>query len=199
VPNWRQELRGAVQNGILRPGADDTYGDGDDASWQSVDWPSLTRKVELPGQVLNVVDTGGDGPALLFIHGLGGAWQNWLRNLPAFMPEYRVVAPDLPGFGESPMPADGANVSIRSYAGAVDALCDELGIESAAVVGNSMGGFVGAELALSFPTRVTRLVLVSAAGLSIENYRRTPLLTVTRAIALGGPVLAARSQTAIRR
>jgi pimeloyl-ACP methyl ester carboxylesterase len=199
VPNWRQEVTAAARNGFVRPGADDTYGDGDDRLWQSVDWPSITRSVDVGGQVLNVVDTGGDGPALLFIHGLGGAWQNWLRNIPAFMDDYRVIAPDLPGFGDSPLPADVSSVSIRSYAGAIDGLCDALGIESAAVVGNSMGGFVGAELALSFPTRVTRLVLVSAAGLSIENYRRTPLLTVTRGIALSGPLLSAGSHRGLRR
>ena len=56
----------------------------------------------------------------------------------------------------------------------VDALCDELGIECPVVVGNSMGGFVGAELALSFPTRVERLVLVAAAGLTTEYCRREP-------------------------
>jgi pimeloyl-ACP methyl ester carboxylesterase len=199
VPSWRQEVGTAARNAFVRPGADATYGDDDDRAWKAVDWPSLTSRVKLGAQVLNVVDTGGDGPALLFIHGLGGAWQNWLRNIPAFMSSYRVIAPDLPGFGESPLPSDGSKVSIRGYAGAVDALCDELGIESAAVVGNSMGGFVGAELALSFPTRVTRLVLVSAAGLSIENYRRTPLLTLTRAVALGSPILAPRRPGAYRR
>ena len=50
-------------------------------------------------------------------------------------------------------------------------MCDALGVESCRVVGNSMGGFVGAELALSFDTRVERLVLVSAAGLSTEHVR----------------------------
>ena len=62
-------------------------------------------------------------------------------------------------------------ISIHGYAETVDAVCDALGVERVAVVGNSMGGFIGAELALSFDTRVDRLVLVSAAGLSTEHLR----------------------------
>jgi pimeloyl-ACP methyl ester carboxylesterase len=197
VPTRRQQLRGAIENGLLRPGADETYADGDDASWMQVDWPSMTRKVVVEGRTVNVVDTGGDGPALVFVHGLGGAWQNWLLNIPAFMGSHRVIAPDLPGFGESEMPRE--EISIKGYARVLDGLLGELGVESALVVGNSMGGFVSAELALSFSTRVERLVLVSAAGLSIENYRRSPLLVGARVWAIGATWLGARGEAVITR
>src|SRR3712207_1225325 len=145
-----------LREAVLRPGPDPTYADGDDAAWMSIDWPALTRSVEVLGRRMNVVDTGGDGPVLLFIHGLGGNWQNWLLTIPAFMGPYRCVAPDLPGFGLSEMPADG--ISIRGYGRVVDALCQELEVERAVVVGSSMGGFIGAEVAISFATRVERLV-----------------------------------------
>ena len=158
VPTRRQELAWAIENGVRRPGPDASYADGDDATWMQLDWPSMTRRVPVLGREVNVVDTGGAGPPLLFVHGLGGCWQNWLLNIPAFMGGHRVIALDLPGFGESEMPAE--EISIRGYAKVIDALCDELGVESVSVIGNSMGGFVGAELALSFPTRVERLVLV---------------------------------------
>ncbi len=171
MPTRRQELAWAFDNALRRPGPDDEYADGDDATWRSVDWPSMTRRVPVLGRAMNVVDTGGSGPPLLFIHGLGGCWQNWLLNIPAFMGSHRVIAPDLPGFGESEMPA--GEVSIRGYAEAVDALCDALGVEAPVVIGNSMGGFVGAELALSFPTRVQKLVLVSAAGLRSSTAARS--------------------------
>src|SRR5215218_181555 len=197
VPTRRQQLRGAIDNGLLRPGADETYADGDDASWMQVDWPSMTRKVLVEGREVNVVDTGGDRPALVFVHGLGGAWQNWLLNIPAFMGSHRVVAPDLPGFGESAMPRE--EISIQGYARVLDGLLNALGVESAVVVGNSMGGFVAAELALSFSTRVERLVLVSAAGLSIENYRREPLLVGARLWALSATWLGARGNAVITR
>jgi pimeloyl-ACP methyl ester carboxylesterase len=195
----RKQLVATVQNGLLRPGADATYGDGDDASWMGVDWPAVTFDTTLEGRRLHYVDTGGaDKPALVFIHGLGGLWQNWLLNIPPFMDTHRVVAMDLPGFGGSELPAE--RISIQGYAQAVDALLDELGIERASVVGNSMGGFVGAELALAFGTRVERLVLVSAAGLSIEHQRREPLLSIARATTpFNGWLMQERREEFVRR
>ena len=197
MPTRRQQLLGGIENGLLRPGPDDTYADVDDAVWQSIDWPTITRKVVIRGRVVNVIDTGGDLPVLVFVHGLGGRWQNWLLNIPAFMGSYRVVALDLPGFGESEMPAE--DVSIRGYARILDELLDELDIETADVVGNSMGGFVAAELTLSFSTRVKRLVLVSAAGLSIENLRRQPLLAGARLWAVGTTWFGARADSVVTR
>jgi pimeloyl-ACP methyl ester carboxylesterase len=107
------------------------------------------------------------------------------------------VALDLPGFGLSDMPA--ADISITGYASAVDAVCDALGIDVVSVIGNSMGGFIGAELALSFPTRVERLVLVSAAGLSQEYVRREPVLAVGRMLATGAAHLATYQDSLARR
>ncbi|HEX5781379.1 MAG TPA: alpha/beta hydrolase [Solirubrobacteraceae bacterium] len=163
---------------MFRPGADSTYADGDDSSWMEIDWPAMTRHLEVDGRDVGVVDSGGDGPPLLFIHGLGGVWQNWLLNLPAFIGTHRCVAVDLPGFGLSEKLDD---CSIPRFARTVDAVCDQLGIEEPVVIGNSMGGFVGAELAVSFPTRVSKLVLVAAAGLSTEYLAREPLLVGARA------------------
>jgi pimeloyl-ACP methyl ester carboxylesterase len=108
-----------------------------------------------------------------------------LLNVPYFMREHRCIALDLPGFGRSEMPVE--PISIQGYARVVDALCHTLGVDRVSVIGNSMGGFVGAELALAFPTRVDRLVLVSAAGLSIEHQRREPLYTIARMLAAGRP------------
>lgn len=189
--------RDAAHNGLFRPGADETYADGDDATWLKIDWPALTRTVELPTGPVQVVDTGGDGPPLMFIHGLAGLWQNWLLNIPAFMASHRVIAPDLPGFGGSPMPA--GEITISGYAQTVDAVCRALGVDAAVVVGNSMGGFIGAELAIAFPTHATKLVLVSAAGLSIEYVQREPLLALARGWAAATARAGARSETVIRR
>jgi pimeloyl-ACP methyl ester carboxylesterase len=184
-----REIHDTVRNGMFRPGPDETYGDGDDDTWMSVDWPALTRREQLFGREVNFIDTGGDKPPLLFVHGLSGSWQNWLLNIPSFMDTHRVVAPDLPGFGSSELPE--GPISIQDFARVVDALCDRIGVESAVVVGNSMGGFVGAELALAFPTRVPRLVLVSAAGLSTEYMARLLQVTETRT--------AARRKSVVRR
>jgi len=153
----------------VAPRADlDAYGAVGRSEWMDVKWPDHLRWVRVQGRPMNIVDIG-EGPPLLFVHGLSGCWQNWLENIPYFARDHRVIAVDLPGFGESPMPAQ--KISMTSYARALDALLDELGIEAVRLVGNSMGGFAGAELALIVPARVERLVLVSAAGLSVDKIR----------------------------
>ncbi|HEV2768853.1 MAG TPA: alpha/beta hydrolase [Solirubrobacteraceae bacterium] len=144
------------------------YGPEGRSEWLDIDWREHLRWVRVDGCAVNLVELG-DGPPLVFIHGLGGSWRNWLENLPAFAGDHRVIAPDLPGFGDSEMPA--APISINAYARWVDDLLGQLDVERAVVVGNSMGGFVGAEMAIECPRRVDRLVLVAAAGISIQAHR----------------------------
>ena len=187
-----------VQNAVLRPGADPTYADGDDATWMRVDWPTLQRTLDVDGQRVNVLDTGGEGPALLFLHGWSSNWQIFLLNIAAFMDSHRVISLDLPGFGASELPPKG-EISIRGYARLVDGVCDALGVERVAVVGNSMGGFIGAELALSFDTRVDRLVLVSAAGLSTEELAPGPSLALARLVTAGVPYTRRFEASVVRR
>jgi pimeloyl-ACP methyl ester carboxylesterase len=197
VTSVYEDVLNRARNGIARPGADTTYADGDDRSWMDVDWPALSREIEVDDRDVHVVDTGGDGPPLLFLHGLGGVWQNWLVTIAAFMGSHRCVAFDLPGFGESEMPVD--EISIPGFAKTADAVCKQLGIDRPVVIGNSMGGFVGAELALSFPTRVDKLVLVSAAGLSTEYVKAEPVLATARAWAALMTRLSAQSDAFLQR
>jgi pimeloyl-ACP methyl ester carboxylesterase len=180
-PSMARQVPAAIRNGVVRPGADETYADGDDSTWMGIDWPAMTHRARVRGTEVNYVDTGGDKPPLLFIHGLGACWQCWVLNLAHFMQTHRCVALDLPGFGESPMPD--REISISGYARVVNGLCEALGIEATAVIGNSMGGFVGAELAIAHTTRVKRLVLVSPAGITTEHLARKPLLTIARLLA----------------
>jgi pimeloyl-ACP methyl ester carboxylesterase len=153
----------------------DRYGPQGRSEWLDIDWREHQRWVQVAGRPVNVIDLG-EGDPLVFIHGLSGSWVNWLENMPHFARDHRVIAMDLPGFGHSPMPAD--RISISGYGKIVDELLDTLGIERAVIVGNSMGGFIGAEVAIQFSTRVEKLVLVSAAGLSIEHQRNEPVLRV---------------------
>ena len=74
------------------------------SAWLDVDWHEHQRWVTIDGRQVNVVELG-SGPPIVFIHGLSGSWQNWLEQLPVFAREHRVIAFDLPGFGESEMPA----------------------------------------------------------------------------------------------
>src|SRR5205807_1208610 len=113
---------------------------------------------------------------------LGGCWQNWLENIPRAAEERRVIALDLPGFAFSAMPAD--DISISSYARTVVELMEAVGItEPAVLVGNSMGGFIAAEIGIRFPDRCNRIMLVSAAGITSTTVDRRPALTGARAIA----------------
>jgi pimeloyl-ACP methyl ester carboxylesterase len=146
----------------------DSYGPVGRSEWLDVDWQQHLRWVRVEGRWMNIVDIG-EGPIVMFVHGLSGCWQNWLENIPHFARDHRVIAVDLPGFGESEMPSK--DISISGYADTLDALLDVLEIDSVRLVGNSMGGFIGAELAIRCPARIERLVLAAAAGLSVEFIR----------------------------
>jgi pimeloyl-ACP methyl ester carboxylesterase len=146
----------------------DAYGPVGRSEWMDINWGEHLRWVRVQDRWMNVLDYG-EGPPVIFIHGLSGCWQNWLENIPYFARDHRVIAVDLPGFGQSEMPVE--PISISGYADTIDVLMTELGIDSAQIVGNSMGGFIGAELAIQHPARVERLVLAAAAGLSVELIR----------------------------
>jgi pimeloyl-ACP methyl ester carboxylesterase len=184
----------------------DLYGPAGRSAWLDVDWRRHQRWVEVGSRPVNVVDIGPSadaGPArgtIVWIHGLSGSWQNWLENLPVLAADgWRCVAMDLPGFGASPMPAE--RISITGYAAIVDDLLAELGVTRAVVVGNSMGGFIGAEIAIRFGTWVDRLVLVSAAGLTIEHQRNLYRLARATGVitAMGAGWLASRADWLARR
>ena len=140
------------------------------------------------GRAVNAIDIG-EGPVVVLVHGLSGNWQNWLEVIPALIGAgHRVIAFDLPGFGHSEMPAE--PISIPGYARTVDAVVDALGVAGpAAFVGSSMGGFITAEMAISHPERVERLVLVSAAALWSEQARARPLVVASKVSRFYAPLL----------
>jgi pimeloyl-ACP methyl ester carboxylesterase len=105
----------------------------------------------------------GTGPPLVLLHGAGDNALDWRWVMPDLAATHRVYAPDLPGSPESARPA--ADYSPAFFERFVAGFLDTLGIERAAMVGNSLGGLVALRLALSEPTRVTALVLVDSAGL----------------------------------
>ncbi len=152
------------------PGADrrQSYGPNGHSPWLDVDWRAHQRWVMVGGEPLNVIEMG-EGPAIVFVHGLSGSWSNWLEQMPVLAASHRVIAMDLPGFGASPMPRE--PITISAYARLLEDLLDTLGVSAATLVGNSMGGFVSAELAIAYPQRVERLVVVSPAGVSTYRHR----------------------------
>jgi 4,5:9,10-diseco-3-hydroxy-5,9,17-trioxoandrosta-1(10),2-diene-4-oate hydrolase len=105
----------------------------------------------------------GEGTPLVLLHALGESALDWRWVLPALSRTHRVYAVDLPGFGYSGKPS--AAYSPAFFARFVGAYLDALGLERAALVGNSLGGLVALRLALSEPARVSALGLVASAGL----------------------------------
>lgn len=174
----------------------DGYGTGTRSAWLDIDWPAHQRWVMVDGVPANVIEIGA-GPPLLFVHGLSGCWQNWLENVPHFAATHRVIAVDLPGFGASAMPRE--PISIPGYARFLERVCDALSIDAATVVGNSMGGYIAAELAIASPQRVERLMLVSAAGITAEYLRRERIMTGARVVAAVATRAAARHAWFARR
>ena len=101
--------------------------------------------------------------AIVLLHGLGDSAETWVRTMPALARGRRVLAPDLAGFGRTPVPREGMRLSVlvRYLAG----FLDSLGVERAILVGNSLGGAVAIRYAADNPDRVERLFLLDSAGL----------------------------------
>lgn len=137
----------------------------------------------------------GEGPALLLLHGIGGSSKTWEEQYRAFAGSRRVVGWDAPGFGGSD-PAPEATADC--WADRAMGLLDRLGIETAALLGHSMGGIIAPRVASRHPGRIDRIVLsgtragfVGALGFE-ERQREFDTLTPeergrTRAAAMAAP------------
>jgi pimeloyl-ACP methyl ester carboxylesterase len=104
----------------------------------------------------------GLGDPVVCLHGLGGTKISFLPTVAALAGRFRIIAVDLPGFGDSDKPL-GAPYDAPYFARSVVALLDALGLERVHLVGNSMGGRVALEVGLRHPERVRRMVLLSSS------------------------------------
>jgi pimeloyl-ACP methyl ester carboxylesterase len=136
------------------------------------------RMFETPLGPISAAEAG-NGPALVAVHGLGGTKASFLPTLGALGDAFRVIAVDLPGFGDSVKPVRAA-YDARYFARAMTAVLDAAGVERAHVAGNSMGGRVALEMALTAPDRVDRLVLLSPAMAWLRPRRWAPVVRLLR-------------------
>jgi pimeloyl-ACP methyl ester carboxylesterase len=145
--------------------------------WTEIDWgPSIANRLVSDRRV-RYLDYG-SGPALVLLHGMAASWHWWLENIPALAQHHRVIAVDLPGFGQSePLPAP---AEMATHAQAVLGLLTELNIESATVSGHSMGGLVALEMSIADPRRVRGLILVDAGGVPMSERRLAIILVMLR-------------------
>lgn len=121
----------------------------------------------------------GDGPPVLMLHGLGGTKISFLPTQAALAPDFRTIAVDLPGFGDSDKPLPGS-YDAKFFAKWVIGLMDALELERAHVIGHSMGGRVAIELGMSHADRIDCLALMTPSLAWLRDKRWTPYLKLLR-------------------
>ena len=136
--------------------------------------PQKTHHVSVGARQIHVAEFGAGMP-LLMLHGGGpgaSGVSNYVRNIGALAQRFRVLVPDLPGYGRSSKTVD-AGDPFGDQASAMRGLLDALDIERAHVVGNSLGGACALRMALDAPQRVGRLVLMGPGGIGISQGQPT--------------------------
>ena len=121
----------------------------------------------------------GTGAPVIAIHGLGATKASFLATVAALAPRFRVIAIDLPGFGDSDKPV-GAAYDARFFADAVVELLDALELDRAHLIGNSLGGRVALEAGLRAPERVDRLALLAPSLAWLRKRPWAPALRLVR-------------------
>ena len=129
-----------------------------------------SRFIDWRGVQLHYTDQG-DGQPVMLLHGYAGSFDNWTKLVDVFPEGYRLIVPDLPGLGLSQFPND-----LPEDVNLIDLYCDfsshlieQLELDSVYMVGNSLGGFLAWETALHNQKEVKKLVLLNAAGYSIDD------------------------------
>ncbi len=146
---------------IERIAVEDDYARPASPGWRGRDWSACERDAIVAARRLHYLDTGSGERTFVLVHGMGGRWQHWLETIPSLAEHARVLAIDLPGFGQSEPPAAGA--SLDGFADAVAELIGDLGIERAVFVGHSMGGPIALRFASRHPDLAEAIVLVCGA------------------------------------
>ncbi|WP_394558967.1 alpha/beta fold hydrolase [Aquipseudomonas alcaligenes] len=123
-----------------------------------------SHEVKVDGLTIHYYDGGpSGGETLVMIHGFGANRDNWLRFARHFSQRYRVIALDLPGFGESDKPD--VNYDVASQTARLHAFVQALGISKPHLIGNSMGGHIAALYAARYPDQVASVALLDNAGI----------------------------------
>lgn len=114
------------------------------------------------------VEENPDAPVLFLLHGIMASlhtWDGWVKNLKN---DFRIIRVDIPGFGLTGPYPDGI-YNIERSTDMVNQLSDHLGVKSFSIAGNSMGGYISWNFALSYPEKVERLILLDSAGYAFEK------------------------------
>ena len=129
--------------------------------------PEIGATVVANGIKTNYLEEG-NGKPVVFIHGSGPgvtAYANWRLVMPGLAPHYRVLAPDMVGFGYTERP-DGVTYNVQTWADQVIGFMDALSVQTASLVGNSFGGAIALRLVTQHPERVDKIILMGSMGVS---------------------------------
>ena len=127
----------------------------------------VSRDIDVDGVGMHYTATG-DGPVVILLHGYAETSRMWRPILPVLARQFRVIAPDLPGIGDSAIPSSGLDMA--SAARTVHALARQLGVTRARVVGHDIGLMVAYAYAAQFPDEVEKLVLMDAFLPGVEGW-----------------------------
>jgi pimeloyl-ACP methyl ester carboxylesterase len=133
-------------------------------------WDPSTRYIEVGGTSIRVRESGDShAPAVVLLHGFGSSLETWEPWAQALSTRYRVLRFDFPGSGLSEPDRSGSYTDARSLELIVQ-LMDKIGLVSATLIGNSMGGRIAWRFAAAFPSRVHRLILISPDGFASPGF-----------------------------
>ena len=127
----------------------------------------VSHTADIDGAKLHYM-TAGHGTPLILLHGYAETSLMWKPIIPALAERFTVIAPDLPGIGDSDIPADG--LDMKNAAVRIHDLAKSLGVQKAEVVGHDIGLMVAYAYAAQFPTEVTKLVLMDAFLPGVEGW-----------------------------
>jgi pimeloyl-ACP methyl ester carboxylesterase len=127
----------------------------------------VSRSLEVDGVKIHYL-TAGQGPTLLLLHGYAETSRMWVPVIPLFAKRFTVIAPDLPGIGDSSIPKDG--LDMKAAGGRIHAFARALGVQKARVVGHDIGLMVAYAYAAQFPAETEKLVLMDAFLPGVEEW-----------------------------
>lgn len=142
----------------------------------------IMKMIKIDDHYIRYIDTSNNirnRNSLLLLHGLGGSLERWSKIIPFFSDHYRLIIPDIIGFGYSDKPH--VEYSVDFFLEFIDKFLKALGIDNLHIIGSSFGGLLALEFAIKFPNKTNKLVLLSPAGMM---NRVTPTLNLYISAAL---------------
>ena len=137
------------------------------------------KTTEIDGSKIRYFEVGTSKKTLLLLHGLGASAERWQEVIPLFAKKFRVIVPDLIGFGYSDKPM--VDYTTDYFAEFVSKFVNEIGIKKTSIIGSSLGGQIAAESMINYDVNVKKLVLVSPSGVMKHS---TPALNAYISAAL---------------